>query len=127
MRRLLLIAALGLWPMLAAADESVAGQWQADLGQKVIIAMDVLADGHWSSQTVQDNMVVAEMAGTYTQKKKDATSGTLIFKPVTSKTSAGHGKAQVETDQYSLQKNGTVLRLVAGKDVMVFNKQPYAE
>jgi len=127
MRRLVLAAAIALWPVLASADESIAGQWQADLGHKVLIAMDVLADGHWSSQTVQDDKVVAEMAGTYQQTKKNATSGKLVFKPVTAKTSGSHGKAQVEEDSYTLEKNGTQLRLVTGKDVMVFQKQPYAQ
>ena len=31
MRRLLLTAALALYPMLALADEHIAGQWRADL------------------------------------------------------------------------------------------------
>src|SRR5580700_131429 len=42
MRRLLLTAALALCPMLALADEHVAGQWRADLGHGVLINMDVL-------------------------------------------------------------------------------------
>ena len=127
MRGLLLAAALTLAPVMAMADESISGQWQADLGHNVLIAMDVLADGHWSSQTVQDNKVVAELAGTYDQKKQNDASGTIVFKPVTAKTSPQHGKATMETDKYTLENGGKTLRLVSGKDVMVFHKQPYAE
>lgn len=127
MRRLFLAAILTFAPVMAMADQSVSGQWQADLGHNVLIAMDVLADGHWSSQTVQDNRVVAEMAGTYDQKNENETSGTLIFKPVRAKTTAQHGKARMETDTYSLEDNGEVLRLGSGKDAMVFHKQPYAD
>jgi hypothetical protein len=127
MRGALLAAVLTLAPMMAMADESVSGQWQADLGHNVLIAMDVLADGHWSSQTVQNNKVVAELAGTYDQKKANDSSGTIVFKPVTAKTSPQHGQATVETDKYTLANDGKTLRLVSGKDVMVFHKQPYAE
>ena len=55
MRVLVVTAGLLLAPMLAWADQTIAGQWQADLGHEVIIAMDVLADGHWASQTVQND------------------------------------------------------------------------
>ncbi len=127
MRGLLLAAVLTAAPMMAMADESVSGQWQANLGHHVLIAMDVLSDGHWSSQTVQNNKVVAEMAGTYDQKRQDDTSGTLVFKPVTAKTSGQHGGATVETDTYRLENSGKTLRLGSGKDVMVFHKQPYAD
>lgn len=128
MRRLLLITALALTPVLAMADENIAGQWQATPGQHVIIAMDVLADGHWTSETVQNNKVVAQMAGTYQQQNASPNSGTLVFTPVKSKTTAEHGQAQVETDKYTLQSGGSVLRLVSSaNDVMVFHKQPYAQ
>lgn len=127
-RALLLAATVALLPALAMADESISGQWQAHLPNKVIIAMDVLADGYWTSETVQNNKVVAEMAGSYEQKKTGGKSGTLVFTPVKSKVSEEHGAAQVETDKYSLEKGGTVLRLVStGNDVMVFEKQPYAK
>ena len=43
--------------------------------------------------------VVAEMAGTYDQTKTTDTTGKLVFKPITSKTSAEHGAAQVEEDE----------------------------
>jgi hypothetical protein len=127
-RTLLLAAAVAFAPTLAMADESISGQWQAHLPDNVIIAMDVLADGYWTSQTVHNNMVVAQMAGSYTQKKTNSKSGTLVFTPVKAKVSKEHGAAQVETDRYSLEKGGTVLRLVStSKDVMVFEKQSYAK
>jgi hypothetical protein len=126
MRRLLLGAVILFHPMLAIADESIAGPWQANLGHKVFIAMDVLADGHWSSQTVENGKVVAEMAGTYKQDNTNDTTGTLVFTPVTSKTSGDHGEAQVETDKYQLEGKG-VLRLTSTANaVMVFHKQPFA-
>lgn len=127
-RRVLLAAAVAFMPMRAMADESISGQWQATLGHNVIIAMDVLADGHWTSQTVQSNQVVAEIAGTYEQKKANATSGALVFTPVKSKTTEEHGAAEVEEDKYTLEQGGRVLRLVSSKnDVMVFRKRPYAK
>ena len=113
--------------MLAMADESISGQWQADQGHGVIIAMDILADGHWFSQTVQDDQVVAEMTRTYDQKKKNDASGRLVFTPVTSKTSAAHGAAKVEHDDYTLTEGGKVLRLVTSGQAMVFHKQPLAD
>ena len=90
-RRALLAAIIALTPMLAMADESISGQWEANLGHNVIVAMDVLADGHWTSQTVQSNKVVAEIAGSYEQEKASATTGTLIFTPVKSRTTEEHG------------------------------------
>ena len=109
--RFLVVTAGLLAPMLAWADQTIAGQWQANLDHKVFIAMDVLADGHWASQTVQDDKVVAELAGTYEQKKESETAGSLVFTPIKANTSAGHGKAQVETDRYALEQNGHVLPL----------------
>ena len=127
-RRVLLAAVIALTPTLAMADESISGQWQAHLGHNVIIAMDVLADGHWASQTVQSDKVVAELAGTYQQNKTNATSGTLVFTPVKAKTTQEHGAAEVEQDKYTLEQGGRVLRLVSGhNDVMVFHKQAYAK
>ncbi len=127
MRRLLLASVLAMSPMIAMADESISGQWQADQGHGVIIAMDILVDGHWFSQTVQNDKVVAEMAGTYDQKKKTDASGTLVFTPVTSKTSAAHGAAKVEKDDYTLSGEGKVLRLVTRGQAMMFHKQPLAD
>jgi hypothetical protein len=127
-RALLLAATAAFVPTLAMADESISGQWQAHLANNVIIAMDVLADGYWTSETIHDNKVVAQMAGSYEQKKTNSHSGTLVFTPAKSKVSKEHGAAQVETDKYTLEKGGTVLRLVStGKDVMTFHKQPYAK
>jgi hypothetical protein len=127
MRRLLFAAVLAMCPMLAMADQSISGQWQANPGHGVLIVMDILVDGHWSSQTIQDDKVVAEMAGTYDQTKATNAAGKLVFKPVTSKTSAEHGAAKVEEDEYMLTGDGKVLRLVNGGEVTDFHKQPLAE
>jgi hypothetical protein len=64
--------------------------------------MDILVDGHWSSETMQNNKVVATMAGTYDQTRTTDTTGRLVFRPITSKTSAEHRAAQVEDDDYTL-------------------------
>ena len=114
-------------PVTAMADESIAGPWQADMGHGVIIAMDIIADGHWSSQTVQNDRVVAELAGTYKQQNKTETTGTIVFTPVTAKTSKEHGAAKVEADDYTLEQGGQVLRLVTGGETMEFHKQPFAQ
>jgi hypothetical protein len=128
MRRMLFAAVLTtMSPMLALADESISGQWQANQGHGVIIVMDILADGHWFSQTVQNDKVVAELAGTYDQTKTAAAAGKLVFTPVTSKTTAEHGAAKVEEDQYTLSGNGKVLRLVTGGEAMEFHRQPFAK
>lgn len=124
MRRLLFATVLAMCPTLAMADQSISGQWQANPGHRVIIVMDILVDGHWSSETVQNKKVVAEMAGTYEQTKITNATGKLVFKPVTSKTSAEHGAATVEEDEYTLTRNGKVLRLVSGGDATDFHKQP---
>jgi hypothetical protein len=126
MRRLLFAAALVMCPVIAMADETISGQWQANQGHGVVIAMDVLVDGHWFSQTIQGDKVVAEMAGTYEQTKKTDASGKLVFTPVTSKTTAAHGAAKVEDDDYTLSGDGKVLRLVTKGEAMVFHKQPLA-
>ncbi|MFL5280913.1 MAG: hypothetical protein ACJ8AW_07910, partial [Rhodopila sp.] len=89
--------------------------------------MDIIADGHWSSETVQNDRVVAELAGTYKQQKKTETTGMLIFTPVTAKTSKEHGAAKVEHDEYTLEQGGQVLRLVTGGETMEFHKQPFAK
>ena len=128
MRKLLLAAAIAAIPTMASADESIAGQWRADLGHNVIIAMDVLADGYWTSETVQNKQVVAQLAGTYDQKKQNADVGTIVFTPTKAKTTSEHGQAAIETDNYTLEQGGKVLRLVSnGNDVMEFRKQPYAK
>jgi hypothetical protein len=126
MRRWLFAAVLAISPTLAMADQSISGQWEAKPGHGVIMVMDILVDGHWFSQTVQDNKVVAEMAGTYVQTRTTDTTGKLVFKPVTSKVSAEHGAAQDEEDDYTLTKGGKVLRLVSAGEVTDFKKQPLA-
>jgi hypothetical protein len=128
MRRILLAAGLFCIPAFAMADESIAGQWRTASDHGVIIAMDVLADGYWTSQTIQNDNVVAEMAGSYQQKKTNADSGLLTFTPVKSKTDPAHGPAEVEHDQYTLTDHGKTLRLRIAKSPtsMVFHKQPYA-
>lgn len=132
-RRALLLAAVAttLAPTLALADERIAGQWQAEVGKDAFISMAILADGYWTSETVHNKKVVAQMAGTYKQKGVNATSGTLVFTPTPSETkvSKEHGAATVETDHYSLQDGGKVLRLTTEgtNDVMVFHKQPFAK
>jgi hypothetical protein len=127
MRRLLFAAILTFCPTLAMADQSISGQWQANPGHGVLIVMDILVDGYWSSETVQDNKVVAEMAGTYDQTKITDGTGKLVFKPITSKTSAEHGAAIVEEDEYTLTTNGKMLRLFSGGDATDFHRQPLAD
>ena len=124
LRAALLLAAMSLAPALAMADQSISGQWRADEGHKVIIVMDVLVDGYWTSETVQDDKVVAQLAGTYKQTPKDATSGTIVWTPEKSKTTAEHGAAQVETDDYTLENDGQTLKLVTqkNKEEMKFQK-----
>ncbi len=109
------------------ADQSISGQWQANPGHGVLIVMDILVDGHWSSETVQNNKVVAQMAGTYDQTKTSDTTGKLVFKPITSKTTAEHGAATVEEDNYTLTQGGNLLRLGSGGDVTEYKKQPLAK
>jgi hypothetical protein len=121
MRRPLLTAALALCPMLALADEHIAGQWRADQGHGVLINMDVLADGHWFSQTIQDDKVVAEIAGTYEQTPTDDATGNIVFTPLKSKVTAEHGTAKVEPDTYTLTDGGKVLILSTGKQTMKFH------
>lgn len=123
MRRLFAIFVLILSPTLALADESVAGAWQADLGHNVLITMDILADGHWTSETIQSNKVVAQLAGTYEQTKTKALSGQLVFTPLQSTTSSEHGAAKIEQDAYTLKNNMTVLELKTGGETMEFRRQ----
>jgi hypothetical protein len=127
MRRLLFAAVLATLPISAMADQTIAGQWQGNPGHGVLIMMDILVDGHWSSETVQNNKVVATMAGTYDQTRTTDTTGKLVFRPITSKTSAEHGAAQIEEDDYTLTNGGKVLRLVSGGDTTEYKKQPLAK
>lgn len=109
------------------ADESIAGQWQGDMGHGVQIVMDVIADGHWFSTTVQDGKVVAELAGTYTQTKVNDATGKLVFTPLDARTKSEHGAAKVEQDDYTLTGNGMVLKLVTAGEAMEFHKQAFAK
>ena len=120
MRSLVVAAALTLGLCGAAlADDSVAGTWHADMGNGVVINMNVSPDGSWSSETSQNNNVVRQMKGTYTQKKSSDTAGVLVFTPTQAK--AKSGKVTTETDKYEL--NGDQLKLTSGGDTMVFDKQ----
>jgi hypothetical protein len=121
------IALCALAPVSAMADKTVSGQWLADLGHDVKIEMDVLEDGYWTSRTIENDKVVAEMAGSYRQTNSNGRSGTLVFTPVQSKVSKEHGAAQVETDQFSIDDGGSVMRLVSSADnsPMVFRKQSH--
>lgn len=115
-----------LAPGLANADESIAGQWDADLAQGKPIAMTILADGYWLSENVQNGRKVGQMAGSYEQKKVNGTTRTLVFTPDASKThvSQEHGAARVETDKYTLTQGGQLLRLTpTSGGVMEFHKQ----
>lgn len=127
-RRALRAAALVtiLASVSARADESIAGQWDADLGKGKLISMTILADGYWLSENVQNGQKVGQMAGSYEQKKVNDTTGTLVFTPDAAKThvSEAHGAARVETDKYTLAQGGQLLRLTPGSGgVMEFHKQ----
>jgi hypothetical protein len=121
--RALFFAALLLTGLGAAAlaDESVSGDWRADIGSGVIINMSVSPDGKWSSETLQKSKVVRQMRGTYTQTPVDSGTGTLVFTPTQSKVQSG--KVQKETDKYELAENGRQLKLTSGGDTMVFEKR----
>jgi hypothetical protein len=124
MRAAFLTTAVASAPKLAIANEAISGQWRADLGHNVIIVMDVLVDNHWASETVQDDKVVAQLAGTYQQTTKSPTTGTIVWTPLQSKVAQEHGAAQVETDDYTLEDGGQSLRLVTQrtKEEMDFKK-----
>jgi hypothetical protein len=124
MRAAFLTTAVAFAPRLATADEAISGQWRANLGHNVIIVMDVLVDNHWASETVEDDKVVAQFAGTYQQTTKSPTTGTIVWTPVKSKVTQEHGTAQVEADDYTLDDGGQTLKLVTQKtkEEMVFKK-----
>jgi hypothetical protein len=121
MRSLLFLAALAISPTVALGDETISGQWSADQGHGVLINMDVLADGHWFSETIQDNKVVAELAGTYEQTPTDDASGNIVFTPLKSKVTQEHGTAKVETDTYKLSDGHKTLTLTSGSETMIFH------
>jgi hypothetical protein len=57
--RAALLMTLAITPRLAVADDAIAGQWRTSPEGKYLIVMDVLADGHWVSQTVSGGKVIA--------------------------------------------------------------------
>jgi hypothetical protein len=118
---LLLIAGLAMNPALARADEHVAGQWRSDLGHGVIINMDLLVDGHWTSQTIQDDKVVAEYAGTYEQTPINDTHGKIVMRPLKSHATGKHHEAKIEIDNYVISEGGKVATFTSGKDKLVFH------
>jgi hypothetical protein len=88
----------------------------------VIINMDVLADGHWTSETIQDNKVVAEYAGTYELTPRDNTRGRIVLTPYKSHVISGnHHQAKVEHDNYVISEGGKVATFTSGKDKLVFH------
>jgi hypothetical protein len=122
MRALILAGMLAVGiPAAAMADENISGQWRTDVDHGVLINMDVLADGHWFSQTIQDNKVVAELAGTYKQTTKDDANGTIDWTPLQGKTTAEHGAPKIETDTYQITEGGKTLKLTTGNETMVFH------
>jgi hypothetical protein len=128
-RRALAVAVAALClcaPVLAHADGSIAGQWNADMGHGKFIAMTILADNYWLSEDVENGRKVGQMAGSYEQKKTGDLTGELVFTPdmAQTHTSADHGAAKVETDKYTLSQDGHSLRLTStGGSVMEFHKQ----
>jgi hypothetical protein len=121
MRVVALAAAVMLLPAIAFADETVAGNWRANLGQGVRIDMQVSPDGKWQSETWQHGRKVREMTGTYTQTPPSGGHpGRLVFTP----TSASSGAEEVEKDTYRLTHNGEELNLTSGGDTMHFKKLP---
>jgi hypothetical protein len=121
--RALLLAALFSVAVNAAAfaDESVSGDWHANLGGGVSINMTVAPDGGWSSETLQRNEVVRQMRGTYKQTPSDNGTGTLVFVPT--QATVQSGKVQTETDKYELAGDGKQLKLTSDGDTMVFEKR----
>ena len=97
------------------------------MNNNVEIVMDVIADGHWFSTTVQDGKVVAELAGTYTQTKTNDATGHLVFTPLKAYTKGEHGPAKVEDDDYTLNGNGKILTLATGGEPMEFHKQAFRD
>ena len=110
-------------PILASADQSIAGKWRASLGSNVAINMNLSPEGNWDSHTFQNGSVIAKMSRTYQQTRKSGITGNLVFTPAQAQTTAQHGAATVERDVYSLTNHGQVLRLTSGGDTMVFHKQ----
>ncbi len=122
MRALFFAAALSVGiAAVALADESVSGDWHANLGGGVAIDMNMTPDGGWSSETLQRDKVVRQMSGTYTQMSSNDGTGTLVFTP--KQASVRSGEVQTETDKYRLAKDGKQLKLTSQGDTMVFEKR----
>ena len=107
-------------PATAFADESVSGDWRANLGSGVVINMSVTPDGGWSSETLRRNQVVRQMQGTYTQTPAKDGTGTLVFTPTQAEVKSG--PVEIETDRYELAGDGKKLKLTADGDTMVFDR-----
>jgi outer membrane protein OmpA-like peptidoglycan-associated protein len=106
----------------ALVDVKLAGDWHASLDSGVSINMKISPNGAWSSETLQQNNVLRQMKGIYTQTPSGNGMGTIVFTPiqVSSKNSA---PVQTETDQYELSNNGQQLKLTSAGDTMVFKKR----
>lgn len=111
-----------LCPTLAVADASVAGYWQADLGDKVTIEMNVTSDGQWNSETAKNGLTIAQMAGKYQQTVRSPITGNLVFVPTQSHITSQHGAPQIEHDTYRLSDSGDVLNLTSSGDTMQFHR-----
>ena len=124
MRKLLLTTILALTPAMAMADETISGSWLADnIGHGVMIQMDIIADGHWRSQTIQNRKTVKDLWGTYEQTKKTPTTGEIVFTPLKAQADASQGEVVIERDAYVLKNNGNELDLTTGGQTMVFKQQ----
>jgi hypothetical protein len=121
MSKFILAVAL-LLPNVAFADKAVEGNWRANLGSNVVIVMSIAEDGQWASKTLQNGKPVAAMSGSYTQTTESPSTGTLVFTPDTSGSTASseHGAPKVETDRYELAK-GVLTLTVEGSPPMVFH------
>ncbi|MGD0105137.1 MAG: hypothetical protein ABSC06_14000 [Rhodopila sp.] len=108
-------------PATVFADESVSGDWHANLGSGVTINMNVTSDGAWSSETLRRNQVVRQMRGTYKQMPSKDGTGTLVFTPT--QAAVQSGPVEIETDTYKLAGDGKQLKLTSGGDTMVFEKR----
>lgn len=106
----------------ALADATIAGNWRGDMGNHVVMNMTITDNGQWNSETRQGETLVSKMEGSYHQTPRSQTRGRVVFVPTHAETSATHGAARRETDQYSVADNGQVLRLTSGGDTMVFHK-----
>jgi hypothetical protein len=103
-------------PSMAFADSTVAGQWQTVLDSNKKIDMDILSDGHWFSKNIQNNKIVRELSGTYSQTVKSPTTGKLVFTP-------NEKQAQVESDNYTISGNHKLLYLNNNGDIIKYSKQ----